>query len=83
MIGPRALSSKRVRSNVGPSSQHNTPVLNWAKNLGAEQEARYDELVSRNIWSERTLTINPQRDYRGSLALIESKNWHKSLTPPT
>lgn len=40
-------------------------------------------MASRNIWLERTFNINPQGDYRRCLALIEGKNWHKLLTPPT
>ncbi|KAI5422273.1 hypothetical protein KIW84_045655 [Lathyrus oleraceus] len=82
-MGPRALSSKRERSSDGPSSQQSTPAFDQAKILGAEQESQYAELASRNIWSERMFDINPQWDYRGCLTLIEGKNWHKLLTPPT
>lgn len=53
-MGPRAFSSERARTNVGSSSQ----PFNRANFLGAKQEARYTELASRNICSERTFNIN-------------------------
>ncbi|KAI5433295.1 hypothetical protein KIW84_020539 [Lathyrus oleraceus] len=46
----RDLSSKRARTNVGSSSLQSTPAFNREFFLGAEQEARYPELASKNIW---------------------------------
>ncbi|KAI5415093.1 hypothetical protein KIW84_040521 [Lathyrus oleraceus] len=74
-----------VRFSEGEESYFklSNPAFNRAKFLGAEQEARYAELASRSIWLERTFNINPQGYYRGFLSLIEGKNWHKLLIPPT
>lgn len=49
--GPKDLSSKRARTNVGSSSQQSPPAFNRETFIGGEQEVRYVELAAINIWT--------------------------------
>ena len=86
-MGPRkrVVSKKKKTSDAGHSSVPRPVVgsFNRDKFLGPKQEEWYRELVSRNIWFERTFNINLQGEFKNYMEIIEAKNWQRLFAPPT
>lgn len=53
------------------------------KFLGPEQQDKYKDLESRNIWSKRTFNISPQEEFKNCLEIIKAKNWQRLCIPLT
>ncbi|KAL5056471.1 hypothetical protein RYX36_037153, partial [Vicia faba] len=51
--------------------------------IGPLEQARFYNLVERQIWPEKIFTLNPQGDYRYFMDDMEKRKWGVLLNPPT
>ncbi|KAL5059909.1 hypothetical protein RYX36_031513 [Vicia faba] len=79
--------NKRSRTSVGLTSgtRPSAKLVEFDNNrfIGPLQQARFAELVKRQIWVKKIFSLNPQGDYRDIMQMLESRGRDRLLTPPT
>ncbi|KAL5102460.1 hypothetical protein RYX36_006787 [Vicia faba] len=51
--------------------------------IGPLQQGYFDDLVQRQIWTEKIFTLNPQGDYGEFMEKTDKQKWDPLLNPPT
>src|SRR3954464_4442897 len=73
---------KRKKAGSGEGSSSQSGRFDRTGFLGPEQEARYHELESRVVWSERTVVPIDHGHFQRAWTVLSETCWDKLFTPP-